>query len=1072
MGEQSTLWLFEGDSSEAVASLEEIVGALDNLQSSVSDAAAGAGDLDALAEASANVAGAGGDLDAVFSGFAETLSALMDNLAAASTALGALAENATQASAGVDALGSSSDGAAGSVDALAGSADTASASLDTLGSSAEGAAAKQDAASASSKGLGEQFKGLQMPLLLAGAAVVGVGVAATVMAGNFQDSMTQLVTGAGESRSNLQMVSNGILAMATQTGESTKQLAAGLYMIESAGYHGSAALTILKDAAEGAKVGASDLGTVADATTTILNDFGSKGVTAADAVNALIATVANGKTHMQDLAQSLSQILPTASAAGVGLNDVMGALATMTGEGVPAANAATYLRQTILALDAPSAAATKALKSVGLTTQQVSAEMQRSLPDALKMITDAVGKKFPVGSAAYVAALKDISGGSKTMQGMLDLTGSHLQTFQSNVSSVAGAVHKGGNAIAGWALVSQDFNTKMSQLGATLEVVMIKVGQAIMPVATAIAAHVLPALTAFSSWATTHGPQIVQIIELAAGVIGGMLVAAVLAAAGAFVVANAAAIGIVAGIGVLVAGVLLLIQHWQQIVSFFQSSTGPAIAVKAVIAGLGAALLVFAATQVPALIAALMASVPAWIAQTVAAGAAAIAVLAAAWPFIAVGAAIALLVAGILLLVSHWSQVSKFFENLGHAILGFLSGVWNAITATVAGWGHSIQAGITWIQHAVQAGFQQVVNLIEAPIKAIVAIFAWLFNHNYYFHDLVVGIQREMQLARTIILAVWNGVKAFLSAAWGFIKAGAEGDWLLIERFIVQPVQRAVSTVESAIHSAQATLSAAWATITSDTQSAWNKFISIIQAAVGLASSAVNNVTHAILSPIQNLGGMLFSAGQHLIQMLINGIESMAGAVGNAASGIAHNISSMLGFHSPTEKGPGATADQWMPALGAMLERDLLAQAGRVGAAARHVAAAIAGGVTGVTGGSVGAPGMGGAGASGLGGALGGGLALPSGGLTGGLSTGVGGGAQIALMQRMVALLEGQQGNRAPLLGSAPVGAGLGSVTQNFGGGINLHGVTDINTLFQQLTQLAGLAQEYGMRGATVGLGI
>ena len=53
-----------------------------------------------------------------------------------------------------------------------------------------------------------------------------------------------------------------------------------------------------------------------------------------NAVNTLIATVANGKTHMEDLASSLSQVLPTASSAKVGLNDVMGAMATMTGEGV------------------------------------------------------------------------------------------------------------------------------------------------------------------------------------------------------------------------------------------------------------------------------------------------------------------------------------------------------------------------------------------------------------------------------------------------------------------------------------------------------------------------------------------------------------------------------------------------------------------------------------------------------------------------------------------------------------------------------------------------------------------
>src|SRR5690242_1869361 len=77
--------------------------------------------------------------------------------------------------------------------------------------------------------------GLGLPAAAAIAAVGAVGIASTVMAGNFQAGLTSLVTGAGESQKNLQMVSDGILQMANDTGTSTKQLIAGLYMIESGG---------------------------------------------------------------------------------------------------------------------------------------------------------------------------------------------------------------------------------------------------------------------------------------------------------------------------------------------------------------------------------------------------------------------------------------------------------------------------------------------------------------------------------------------------------------------------------------------------------------------------------------------------------------------------------------------------------------------------------------------------------------------------------------------------------------------------------------------------------------------
>src|SRR5581483_3912652 len=74
--------------------------------------------------------------------------------------------------------------------------------------------------------------------LAAGAALVGFSVASVKAAGYFQAGMTTLQTGAGELASNMNLVSNGILDMATATGTSTQQLTTGMFEIESAGYRG------------------------------------------------------------------------------------------------------------------------------------------------------------------------------------------------------------------------------------------------------------------------------------------------------------------------------------------------------------------------------------------------------------------------------------------------------------------------------------------------------------------------------------------------------------------------------------------------------------------------------------------------------------------------------------------------------------------------------------------------------------------------------------------------------------------------------------------------------------------
>jgi TP901 family phage tail tape measure protein len=648
--------------------------------------------------------------------------------------------------------------------------------------------------------------GIALGAAAATTAIAAIGIGAIKMAGDFQAGMTQLVTGAGESEGvvkdktgkivgGIQMVSAGILQMAVDTGTSTTQLQAGMFMIESAGYHGAAGLNVLQAAAEGAKVGNADLGVTSDALTTILKDYPTVTNGASGAMNTLIATVSSGKTHMQDLAGAMAQILPTSSSAHVGLNDVMGAMATMTGEGVPAANAATYLRQTILALDAPSKGAQKALESVGLSSTDVASEMQKSLPDALKMITDAVGKKFPVGSAAYVAALKDIAGGSKQMQGVLDLTGTHMTDFTTNVKGVADQVTKGGKTIVGWSDVQGDFNFKLDKAKEVVETFMIKLGTGLLPIAgklvdmftsdvlpvlnnlTAfILTKVVPAVVSLAEWFGTHVMPVIQkvasiiisdflpILQQVAGyiisdvvpalegiwaIIGPKLVPIVQTVGGVLKNTLGTALNVVTGIiGHTVSAVQGII-HW------FQQGGVAATAVKVVLAILGGALLGLAATSIPPLIAAMVAfatttiptavtaimtSVTAYGAQALAAGAAAAATLAAAAPFILIGAAIAAVVAVIIVIVTHWNQ-----------FVGAIKAGWQAVSGAFI-------AGMHWVGNAL--------GVVIGPLQS-------LFGFLGKIKDFLVGaFVGAFKAVGSGIQNVFGGILDIIKAPFNLIISG------------------------------------------------------------------------------------------------------------------------------------------------------------------------------------------------------------------------------------------------------------------------------------------------------------
>ncbi len=360
---------------------------------------------------------------------------------------------------------------------------------------------------------------------LVGGLAIGVGTKAVQMAADFQTGLTQLVTGAGESKDNMQLVSDGILNLATSTGTSTQQLLSGMYMIESAGYHGAQGLNVLQIAAEGAKVGNADLGTVSDALTTILTDYHLKATDAASAMNGLTVTVGSGKTHLINLASSMGSVLPLASSLGVSFAQVGGAMATMTNHGMSAQRAAQNLANSIRSLAAPNATAQKSMKAVGLTAQQVKDALStQGLTGALQLIEEHVGKKFPAGSVQAVQAFKAIMGGATGYNVALMLGGKNMQEFTGDVATISGAMNKGGNTVQGWNLVQGTFNEKMADAKEAVEVLMIKIGQALLPTVTTLVAQITPLITAFGNWITKSGvlQQVAGALEAAISGVGSV----------------------------------------------------------------------------------------------------------------------------------------------------------------------------------------------------------------------------------------------------------------------------------------------------------------------------------------------------------------------------------------------------------------------------------------------------------------------------------------------------------------------------------------------------------------------
>src|SRR5260221_8235248 len=126
--------------------------------------------------------------------------------------------------------------------------------------------------------------------------------------------------------------------------------------------------------------------------------------------------------------------------------------------------------------------------------------MKQSLPGALQMIMDHLAETYTVGSPQYIEALKNIAGGSRQMQGILELTGTHIQTFKDNVDAISAAVQKGGTSITGWNLVQGDFNFKVEQAWRAIQALFIVIGTQLLPEVGKIVGAITPVITSFIEW--------------------------------------------------------------------------------------------------------------------------------------------------------------------------------------------------------------------------------------------------------------------------------------------------------------------------------------------------------------------------------------------------------------------------------------------------------------------------------------------------------------------------------------------------------------------------------------------
>lgn len=166
----------------------------------------------------------------------------------------------------------------------------------------------------------------------------------------FQQSMKEVATLSSGIKGSLTDYMNQVMDLTREVPVLANDAAKALYQIVSAGHDGADGMKVLEVSAKAAVGGVTDTATAADGITTLLNAYKLDVSQAEKISDQLFTTVKLGKTSFGELGKSIAQVAPIAAAYGVETDQVLAAVATLTKQGTPTAQAMTQIRASIIAV--------------------------------------------------------------------------------------------------------------------------------------------------------------------------------------------------------------------------------------------------------------------------------------------------------------------------------------------------------------------------------------------------------------------------------------------------------------------------------------------------------------------------------------------------------------------------------------------------------------------------------------------------------------------------------------------------------------------------------------------------
>lgn len=313
-------------------------------------------------------------------------------------------------------------------------------------------------------------------LLAEGVGAVKDAIVGTVTSAmDFEKAMLNVNSITKATDKQLADMSEQVLQLAGDFGQSSTTMAEGLYDISSSGFQGAEAMKVLEAATEAATAGLSTTAQSASGITAVLNAYGKSADDAAAVSDVLFQTVNRGVISFPELSDQIGKTTALAAPLGVSLEEVAAATALMTRNGVGAEETFTQINAVMNSMLMPSKQAAELAAELGLEWNAAGLRAN-GLAGQMSKLVEATG-----GSEEKMALLL---GDSRAVRGAFVLAKNAGKDLNAELAIMRDSA---GATASAFEEQSKSTAFHLAKMQAKIEAAQIEIGKKLLPIIATLA---------------------------------------------------------------------------------------------------------------------------------------------------------------------------------------------------------------------------------------------------------------------------------------------------------------------------------------------------------------------------------------------------------------------------------------------------------------------------------------------------------------------------------------------------------------------------------------------------------